>query len=189
MISMRFDQIDRWTYIIVHEIGMCIVDSIIHNCCGDIFSCVSKCPSFFNIEIKSRFSTGLTNIFLWTSSILFESRWKSKDLLPNTIDIERKDLMEIDNSEIFLCVHWSFENHVWHEDVEFDEQLVSPTKHHHMLDFPKGNALDPSYKFISLNKFFLGNISSFACMRMRWFEINKMVHTFVIQHLFQSNIQ
>jgi len=53
------------TYIIVHEIRMCVIDSIVHNCCCDIFARVTKCPSFFDVQIKSRFATGLANIFLY----------------------------------------------------------------------------------------------------------------------------
>ena len=43
---------------------MSIIDPVVHDRCCHIFSCVSQSPSFFNIEIESRFSTCLTNIFL-----------------------------------------------------------------------------------------------------------------------------
>ncbi len=55
----------------MHEIRMCIIDTIIHNCCCNIFTCISKCPSFFDIKIKSRFATSLANIFLIRLFILF----------------------------------------------------------------------------------------------------------------------
>jgi len=106
------------TYIIVHEIRMCIIDTIIHNCCRNIFTCISKCPSFFDIKIKSSFATRLANIFL--IRFLFYLIDK-KNILPDTIDIENRDQLVIDIEEKLFWVQWENDSHVWHGCVEFDE--------------------------------------------------------------------
>merc|ERR1719412_1029714 len=49
--------------IVVDEIWMHVVDSIIHNGCGDIFASNALSPRGSNVEIKFRLSTILTRIF------------------------------------------------------------------------------------------------------------------------------
>ena len=87
------------TYIIVHKIRMCIIDTIIHNCCGDIFTCISKCPSFFDVQIKSRFAASLANIFLINLVFNFINKG---NILPGTIGIGNKDPLVIDIGEKLL---------------------------------------------------------------------------------------
>ncbi len=100
---------------------MCIIDTIIHYCCGHIFACISKGPSFFNIQIKSRFATSLANIFLIRFLLYLLGEIDKKYILPDTIDIESKDQLVIDIEEKLFWVQWENDSHVWHEYEEFDE--------------------------------------------------------------------
>lgn len=165
---------------------MSVIHAIIHNCCGDVFTGISESPSFFDVQIQTRFSSSLSFVFLEEEEDeamhLVQCKWRaSTDQIPLIFEEWIRWFLIIVES-LFQFIRRSitaFGTDMWNlMDRPFDlrEEAITRKKSNRA-------GVELPYQFVTLDEFFLSHISFLSCLRMTRFQIDKMIQMVVIHHL------